>query len=92
MMRVEVHLVERLAVVFDAAARNDFQAAQQRFGFLAAMGFDDADDDVVTVLLAGMSLLQHFIGFADAGRGADEDPELADAPFLAARRFKERFR
>jgi hypothetical protein len=39
-----------------------------------------------------MSLPQHFIGFADTGCCAYEDPELADTPFLAARRFKERFR
>ena len=39
-----------------------------------------------------MGLLQHFIGLADAGRGADENPQLADAPFLAARRFEKRFR
>ncbi len=65
---------------------------QQRFGFAAAMGLDDADDDVVAVLLAGVGLLQHFVGLADAGRGADENSQLADAPLFAARRFEERFR
>ncbi len=70
----------------------DFEAVEQRFGFLAAVGLDDADDDVVAVFLAGMGLLQHFVGLADAGRGADENPQLADAPFFAARRFEERFR
>ena len=89
---VEVHLLERLAFVLDAPARNDFEAAQQRFGFLAAVGLDDADDDVVTVLLARLGLLQHFVGLADARRGADEDSQLADAPLFAPRRFEQGFR
>ena len=54
--------------------------------------FDDADDDVVAVLLARLGLLQHLVGFADARRRAYEDFELADAPLLAARRFKKRLR
>ena len=89
---VEVHLVEQLAFVFDVPARNDFEAAQQRFGLPAAVGLDDADDDVVAVLLARVGLLQHLVGFADAGRGADENSKLADAPLFAARRFEQRFR
>jgi hypothetical protein len=39
-----------------------------------------------------VGLLQHLIGFADAGRGTDEDPKLTNAPFFTVRRFKERFR
>ena len=77
---VEVHLLERLALVLDAPARNDLEAFEQRLGLLAAVGLDDADDDVVAVLLARAGLLQHLVGLADAGRGTDEDPELADAP------------
>ena len=46
---VEVHFLERLALVFDASARNDFEAVQQRLGFLASVGLDHADDDVVAV-------------------------------------------
>ena len=89
---IEVHFLERLAAVFDAAPGNDFEAFQQRFGFLAAVGLDHADDDVVAVLQAGVGLLQHFVGLADAGRGADENPQLADAPFFAPRRFEQGFR
>ena len=70
-------------------ARNDLEAFQQRFGLAAAVGLDDADDDVVAVLLAGVGLLQHLVGLADAGRGADENPQLADAPLFAARRFEQ---
>ena len=73
-------------------ARHDFEAFEQRLGVAAAVGLDDADDDVVAVFFAGVRLLQHFVGLADAGRGADEDTQLADAPLFAARRFEERFR
>ena len=83
---------ERLAFVVECAARNDLDAVQQRLGFLAAVGLDDAGDDVVAVLQPGMGLLQHLVGLADAGRGADEDAELADAPLLAPRRFEQGFR
>ena len=47
---VEVHLLEPLALVFDAPARDDLEPFEQRLGLLAAVGLDDADDDVVAVL------------------------------------------
>ena len=62
------------------------------FGLSAAVGLHDADDDIVAVLLARLGLMQHLIGLADAGRGADEDSELADTPLFAARRFEQGFR
>ena len=43
----------------------------------SAVGLDNADDDVVAVLLAGARRLQHLVGLADARRRADENPELA---------------
>ena len=70
----------------------DFETLEQGLGVAAAVGLDDADDDVVAVFFAGVRLLQHFVGLADAGRGADEDTQLTDAPFFAARRFKKRIR
>src|SRR5580704_9293829 len=90
--RVQIHFLEHLAAVVDAAPRNDFEAGQQRFGFLAAVGLDYAGDDVVAVFEPRVGLLQHFVGLTDAGRGADENPQLADAPLFAARRFEEGFR
>ena len=69
---VEVHFLEPLALVLDAPARDDFEAFQQRFRFLAAMGLDDADDNVVAVLSPGASRLQHLVGLADARRRAHE--------------------
>ena len=70
---VEIHLLEPLSLVLHAPARNDLQALEQRLGLLAAVGLDDTDDNVIAVLLAGAGLLQHLVGLADAGRGADED-------------------
>ena len=68
---------------------NDLEALEQRLGLLPAMGLDDADDDVVAVLLAGARGLQHFVGLADARCGADENAQLADAAFLAPRCFQQ---
>ena len=50
---VEIHLLEPLALVLHAPARNDLEAFEQRLGLLAAVGLDDADDDVVAVLSCG---------------------------------------
>ena len=89
---VEVHFLEPLTFVLDAPAGNDLEPGHQRFGFAAAVGFHHPDNDVVAVFLARVRLLQHLIGLADAGRGADKDPKLADAAFLAPCRFEERLR
>ena len=89
---VKVHFLEPLSFIVDPPPRNDFQAFQQRFGFPAAVGFDDADDDIVAVFLAGMGLLQHLVGLADARCGADKDPQLADTLLFAACRFEQGFR
>ena len=89
---IEVHFLERLSFIVDVPARNDLQPGQQRFGVLAAVGLDDADDDVVAVFFARMGLLQHLVGLADAGRRADENSQFADTPLFAARRFEQGFR
>ena len=90
--RVDVHLFEKLALIFDLLARNDFEAVHQRLGFAAAVGLDHADHDVIAVLLESMRLLQHFVGLADARSGADENAKLADPPFFAPRLLKQRLR
>src|SRR5665213_3149015 len=90
--RVEVHLLKRLPLIFDALLRDDFEALEQRLGFLAAMGLSDADDDVVSIVLSGAGRLEHLVGLADTGCGANEDPELPDAGLLASRFFKQGFR
>ena len=76
---VEVHLLEPLAPVFEPLAGNDLEPFEQSLRLLAPVGFDDADDDIVAVLLSGAGLLQHLVGLADAGRGADENLEPAGA-------------
>ena len=86
---VKVHLFKPLAFVFDTPARDDFEAFQKGFRFLAAMGLYNADDDVIAVLFSGAGLLQHFVGLADARRRPHEDSELADAPLFPPGRFKQ---
>ena len=74
---VEIHLLEPLPLVFETSARNDLETVEQGLRLLAAVRLDDADDDVVAVLLSGAGLLQHLVGLADAGRRADENLEPA---------------
>ena len=63
------------------------------FGLLAAVGLDDADDDVVAVLAClARACLQHLVGLADAGRRADENLELADAALLPPGRLEQGLR
>ncbi len=90
--RVEVHLAEHLVVVFQPLARQDFKAFQQRLGLGAAVGFDHADDNIDSRFELGMRALQHFIGLADAGGGADEDLQPAGLIVLATRRLQQRIR
>jgi hypothetical protein len=79
---VEIHLLERLSPVFEPPAGNDLEPVEQGLRFLAPVGFDDADDDIVAILLPGARLLQHLVSLADAGRGADEDLESAGSAFF----------
>ena len=57
---------------------------EQRLGLLAPVRLDDADDDVdPSLALRARRDLQHLVGLADAGRGAEEDLQPA-APLLFA--------
>ena len=58
-------------------ARQNFEAGNQRFGLLAAVALDDADDDVLAGLLRLAGRRQHGVGLAHAGGGAEEDLQLA---------------
>ena len=71
---VKVHFGERVALVIDDPARDDFEPLQKRLGLLAAMRLGDADDDIDAFGLLCLRRGQHFIGLADAGRGAEKDP------------------
>ena len=62
---------------------NDFEAVEQGLRLLAPMRFDDADHDIVAVLLSGAGLLQHLVGLADAGSRADENLEPAGSALFS---------
>ena len=87
--RVEVHLGEDAAAIAKLAARQDVEAAQQRLGLRPAVGLDDADDHVRAFLAPLTRGLEHGVGLADAGVGAEENLEPA-APLLL-RLLQQRF-
>jgi hypothetical protein len=90
--RVEIHLLEDLVPVLDALARDDFEAPEQRVGFRARMRLDKADYDIDACLEPCMGALQHLIGLADTGRGADEDLQPAMRAVLPPGGLQQGFR
>ncbi len=88
--RIEVHLLERLVPVADPLARQHLEPLQQRLGLRPAMGLDHADDDIGARLLPGVGALQHLIGLADAGGGADKDLQPAGVAALPPGGFQQR--
>ncbi len=90
--RVEVHLLEHLILVAEPLARQHFEPRQQRLGFGPAVSLDHADHDIGAGLDPRMRALQHLVGLADPGGGADEDFQLAGATFLPPGRFQQGFR
>ncbi len=46
---------------------------------MAAVGLDVGDDDVGAALAAAVAFVEHGERLADAGRGAEVDPQLAAA-------------
>ena len=74
---VEIHFRQDVALVEEALARDGFEALGQEFGFEAAVGLDDANDHIDAFELSLPRLGQHFIGLADARRGAEKDLQAA---------------
>ena len=74
---VKVHFGERVALVIDDPARDNFEPLQKRLGLLTAMRLGDADDDIGAFGLFCPRCRQHFIGLADARRGAEKDLQAA---------------
>ena len=72
---IDVHLLEERALVFDLAGGDVFELGGEFGGAFAAVGFDDADDDVFTALAAANAFREHAEGFADAGSVAEKDLE-----------------
>ena len=89
---VEVHLIEPATLVLEMLARQHFEALKEGLGFLSAMGLDYAEDDIDAVSHLGACRLQHLIGLADAGRGADEDLQPADILLFPPSGFEQGFR
>ena len=73
--RVEVELLPHHAAVADGLCRQALERLEQALGLVAAMRLDVADDDVGPGRLGGERRLEHGVGLADAGRGAEEDPQ-----------------
>ena len=82
--RVDVHLLHRHAAVLDRAQRHDLEIFHLRLGVRAAVGLDDADDDVEAAGAERVRLLQHRVGLADARRRADVDAQAGAVLFLQA--------
>ena len=79
---VEIHFLDATAFVVDGAPLHGLEAGQQRLGFLAAVGLDDADDEIDAFAALGLRRLKHFIGLADPRRGAEENLQPAAAFLL----------
>ena len=89
---VEVHFLDDLILVDDTLAGDDFEPMQQRFRLCPPMGLDNADDDIDAGFPPSVRALKHLIGFADTGRGADEDLQPPGLAALAPGRLKQGFR
>ncbi len=81
--RVKIELVQDDAAIVDLQPRQDGQAFRPGGGFVPAVMFDNADDDVAAGVPEAKGFGQHGIGLAHAGRGAEEDFQTA-APAVAA--------
>ena len=88
--RVQIKFIERAPVVFNLAPRQDFEPFDERARFGAAMRLDEPDDDIDALVLQALRVLQHGVGLADSGRGAEKN--LQPARGLPAERRQERVR
>ncbi len=68
---LEVQVVELRAAVGDLAPRNDLESVEELPGAFASVGFHHGHDDIGSALEASSSFLQHLVGLADPGRGAE---------------------
>ena len=74
---IDVHLGEESALVVHLARRDMLELGGQLGGGFAAVGLDDADDDILAALAAADAFTQHAEGLADAGSVAQKDLEPA---------------
>ena len=72
---VHVHLFEIDATVGNYALRNDLQIANLICRLFAAVGLDQADDNIFALLALHQGVIEHVVGFADAGGCANIDAQ-----------------
>src|SRR5580765_1271423 len=82
--RIKIELVSHDPAIAYGKRWQPFQAFEKALGLDAAVGLHIADDDVGTTRTQTAGRLEHRIGLADTGRGAEEN---AQAPTLGARLF-----
>ena len=75
-------VLEGLVAIEDSLAGNDLEAPEQGFRLRPPVGLDNPYHHVDAGLELGMSVLQHLVGLADAGGGADKDLQPAGAAAL----------
>ena len=80
--RVEVHLLEGGAAVGQRRPRDDLQVTDLLEGVRPAVRLDVGDHHVGAALVATMTLVEQRKRLANAGRGAEVDPQLAAAARL----------
>jgi hypothetical protein len=78
--RVEVHLLELGAAVFDPVPRDHLQAVEQRRGMLPAVRFHERHHHVRAAFEPPVPLGEHVVRLAHPGRGAEIDPQLPGVP------------
>jgi hypothetical protein len=88
---VKVHLLERSALVIDFFARNGFELGGEFLDALPAVGFDDANNDVLAAAFAADGFAQHAVGFADPRSIAEEEFENAPGVGRGRGEFKPLF-
>ena len=74
---VEVHLLEAGAPVLDDRRGTTSRPSISSSVLLPPVALDEADRHVGAPLAAPTALVEHGVGLADAGRGAQVDPEAA---------------
>ena len=74
---LDVHFAQGDGAVLDFLERDGVKALDERGSVGAAVGFDEADDDVHALTAHEVGVFEHAVGFADAGGGAEIDAETA---------------
>ena len=74
---VEVEFVQLAPTIFDLAKGQDFEALEQRRGLRTAVGFNHSHHHVEALRAQCAGGLEHGVGFADTGGGAEKNLQLA---------------